>query len=436
MHRHLVTVEVGVEGGTDQRVQLDRLALDQHRLEGLDAKSMQGRRAVEQHRMLADDFLEDIPDFAFFLFDQLLGRLDRRRQAATLQLGEDERLEKFQRHLFRQTALMQLEGRTNHDYRTTGVIDTFAEQVLTEPALLAFDHVGQRLQRALVGTGDRTATAAVVQQRIDRFLQHALFIAHDNVRRRQLQQSTQAIVAVDDAAIEIVEIGRRESSTIQRHQRSQIGWQHGKHGQNHVLGTVPRLEKGLDQLDPLGQALDLGLRIGAADLLAQLGQFAGQINVLEQVVDRLGTHLGVKFVAIGLQRIQILLVGQQLTTLKLGHHARIKNQIGLEVQNPLDVAQGHVEHQTNARRQRLQEPDVGHGAGQVDVTHTLAAHLGQGDLGAALFALHTAVLHALVLAAQALVVLDRSEDRGTEQTLALWLEGTVIDRLRLLDLAE
>ena len=41
--RHLVTVEVGVERGTDQRVQLDGLALDQHRLEGLDAQPVQGR---------------------------------------------------------------------------------------------------------------------------------------------------------------------------------------------------------------------------------------------------------------------------------------------------------------------------------------------------------------------------------------------------------
>jgi hypothetical protein len=41
------------------------------------------------------------------------------------------------------------------------------------------------------------------------------------------------------------------------------------------------------------------------------------------------------------------------------------------------------------------------------------------------------VLHALVLAAQALPVGDRAKDAGAEQTIALGLEGTVIDRLRL-----
>jgi hypothetical protein len=45
------------------------------------------------------------------------------------------------------------------------------------------------------------------------------------------------------------------------------------------------------------------------------------------------------------------------------------------------------------------------------------------------------VLHALVLAAQALVVLDRPEDARAEQAVPLRLEGAVVDRLGLLDLA-
>src|SRR5690606_22326607 len=75
-------------------------------------------------------------------------------------------------------------------------------------------------------------------------------------------------------------------------------------------------------------------------------------------------------------------------------------------------------------------------AGQVDMAHALAAHLGQGDFGAALLADHATVLHALVLAAQALVVLGRPEDGGAEQAVTLGLEGAVVDRLGLLHLAE
>ena len=110
---------------------------------------------------------------------------------------------------------MQLQFRADDDDRTARIIDALAEQVLAEAALLAFEHVGQRLQRPLVGAGDDAAAAAIVEQRIDRFLQHALFVAHDDVGRAQLDQALQPVVAVDDAAVEIVEIGGGEPAAIQ-----------------------------------------------------------------------------------------------------------------------------------------------------------------------------------------------------------------------------
>jgi len=94
-----------------------------------------------------------------------------------------------------------------------------------------------------------------------------------------------------------------------------------------------------------------------------------------------------------------------------------------------------VEQQPDAARQRLQEPDVRNGRGQLDVPHAIAPHLGERDFDAALLADDAAILHALVLAAQALVVLDGTENAGAEQAVALRLEGPVVDRLRLLDLA-
>src|SRR5690606_8679224 len=125
--------------------------------------------------------------------------------------------------LFRQAALVQLQLRADDDDRAARIVDALAEQVLAEAALLALQQVGQRLQRALVGAGDDTAAAAVVEQRIDRFLQHALFVAHDDVRRAQLNEALQAVVAVDDAAIEVVEVGGGEAAAIERHQRAQLG---------------------------------------------------------------------------------------------------------------------------------------------------------------------------------------------------------------------
>src|SRR5262249_42606582 len=75
------------------------------------------------------------------------------------------------------------------------------------------------------------------------------------------------------------------------------------------------------------------------------------------------------------------------------------------------------------------------GCRELDMAHALAPDARQRDLDRALLADDALVLHALVLAAQALVVLDRPEDACAEQAVALRLEGPVVDGLRLLDLA-
>ncbi len=175
--------------------------------------------------------------------------------------------------------------------------------------------------------------------------------------------------------------------------------------------------------------------LGGADVLADLDHLGLQVEALQQLVHRLGAHAGVELVAVLLDRLEVHLVGQQLAALHRGH-ARVDHHEGLEVQHALDLAQRHVEHQADARRQRLQEPDVRGRAREVDVAHALAAHLGLRDLDAALLADHAAVLEALVLAAKALVVLHGPEDLGAEQAVPLRLEGAVVDRLGLLHLAE
>src|SRR3546814_2858652 len=65
-----------------------------------------------------------------------------------------------------------------------------------------------------------------------------------------------------------------------------------------------------------------------------------------------------------------------------------------------------------------------------------AANLGHRDLDTAFFADDALVFHALILAAQAFIILDRTKDARAEQAVAFGLERAVVDRLGLLDLAE
>src|SRR3982750_1789921 len=69
------------------------------------------------------------------------------------------------------------------------------------------------------------------------------------------------------------------------------------------------------------------------------------------------------------------------------------------------------------------------------MAHALAPHAAQRHFDRAFLADDALVFHALVFAAQALVILDRPENTRAEQAVALGLEGPVVDGLRLFDLA-
>ena len=79
---------------------------------------------------------------------------------------------------------------------------------------------------------------------------------------------------------------------------------------------------------------------------------------------------------------------------------------------------------------------MGNRGREVDVAEALAANFRLSHFHAAFLADDAAVLHALILAAKAFVVLDRSKDFRAEEAVALGLERAVVDRLRLLHFAE
>ncbi len=294
VHGHLVAVEVGVEGGADQRMDLDGLAFDEHGLKRLDAEAVEGRGAVEQDRVVLDDLFEDVPDDGLLHLDHLFGLLDGGAVAGLLEAVIDEGLEELERHLLGQAALVQLELGADDDDRTAGVVDALAEQVLAEAALLALEGVGERLERTVVRAAQHAATAAVVEQRVDGLLQHALLVADDDLRRVEVHQLLEAVVAVDDAAIEVVEVGRGEAAAVERHERAQLGRDDRDHVEDHPLRLVVGLAEGLDDLEALG-VLELLLQRGLGlHALAQLDGELGDFDALEQFLDGLGAHHGLE----------------------------------------------------------------------------------------------------------------------------------------------
>ena len=201
----------------------------------------------------------------------------------------DERLEQLECHLLRQTAFVQLQLRTNHDHRTTGVVNALAEQVLAEATLLALEHVRQRLECTVTRTGDRTTTTTIVEEGVDRFLEHALFVVDDDFRRTEIKQTLETVVAVDHTTVEIVEIRRRETTAVELHHRTKIRRNHRNGVEHHAERAVRGVHERLHDLQALQRTCAL-LTLAVLHDLAKLLGFGSEVEVLEAGLDCRSTH--------------------------------------------------------------------------------------------------------------------------------------------------
>ncbi len=436
MDGHLVAVEVGIEALADQRVQVDGVALDQHRFEGLDAHAVQGGGPVEQHGVVLDHGFQDVPDLLVLAFQHLLGAFDGIGVAEFLELADDERLVKFQGDLLGQTALVQFQLGTDHDHAAGGVIHAFAQQVLAEAALLALDHVRQRLQRPVAAAQHGPLAAVVVEQRVDGLLQHAFFVADDHLGRIQVDQFAEAVVAVDNAAVQVVEVAGGEVAGVQEDQRPQVRRNHRDHVQHHPFGLVVAVADGLHDFQAVDQVFLLLFGVGLHQIDAQFVRQGDQVQAHQQFPDRFGAH--VRFegaVAPLIAGFAEFLFREQLLAFQVGILG-VDHHVVLEIDDFFQAGGFHVQQVAQAAGHGLEEPDVDHGGGQFDVPHPLAAHAGMGDFDAAAVADHALVLHAAVLAAGAFPVLFGAENPLAEQAVLLRTVGPVVDGFRLLHLAK
>ena len=141
MNGHLISVEVSVESGANHRMDLDGFSFNENRLESLDAQAVQGWGAVQKDEVMLDDLVEDL--IGFFRFK--LNHFSCRSHVVGIfffdQLVDDERFEKFKRHFFRQTALVQFQFRSDNDHAAAGIVHPLSKKVLTETALFPFEHI-------------------------------------------------------------------------------------------------------------------------------------------------------------------------------------------------------------------------------------------------------------------------------------------------------
>ena len=200
----------------------------------------------------------------------------------------------------------------------------------------------------------------VVKQRINRLLKHALFIPNNHIRRLQLQKIPQTVIPVDYAAIKIVQIGGRKTSTFQRHQRTQIRRDYGKHLQNHPLGTGLACGKPLNQFQALRQLLTNLLGSRSSHCLFELFLEPVQIGKRKQFANRLSSHPRLEItLTVSIQSITVFILREKLPLLER-RLPWVNHKVILVINDPLELAARHIEHQADARRHALIKPDVRH----------------------------------------------------------------------------
>ena len=143
----------------------------------------------------------------------------------------------------------------------------------------------------VAGARDGAAAAAVVDQRVARLLEHPLLVADDDLRRAQLQQPLEPVVAVDDAPVEVVQVGGREAAAVELHHRAQVRRDDRQHGQDHPLGPGAAAAERLDEAQPLDGLLAAHAGRGP-DLAVELLRERLEVHAQDPLADGLGAHAG------------------------------------------------------------------------------------------------------------------------------------------------
>ena len=476
---HRVAVEVGVVGGTDERMHLDGVTFNEDRAERLDGLAVQGRRAVQKHVLVFNRLFEDRPHFRCFVFDKTTCSADVVGEFACKQALNDERAEEFEHHVLRQTAFVESEVRTDDDDGATRVVHAFAEEVLTQIAVLTLEVVGEGFERTAAATEDtkhaRAAAHRVVEERINGLLKNTFFVAENDFGSVDGEQSLETVVTVDDAAVEVVEVRRRVAASFERDHRAECGRDDGETGHEHPLGAHTCALQALGEAEALAEFVAVcGTRILV--LLLHLLDEDVDVDIFQNAVEgfradggtehravfhreevvrsfveddadadglnlllglggalfQIGLYLGGRGGLVLGREFVFELLEQALALLFID----VRDDVAREVDDFLHFRGREAEHESDTGRNTTEKPDVRDGGREVDVAHALAAHDGARNFHATFLTNDAAETDATVLTAVTFVILFGSEYALVEEAVFFRALRAVVDGLGLGDFAE
>ena len=434
VNSHLVAVEVGVEGGTYQRMQLDGSAFYEDGFECLNTQTVKRGSTVQHNGVILDNGFQSVPNIGGGFIDHFSRILNILGYIKLHKSLHYKGLEKLKSHFLGKTALIDLQFGADNDNGTAGIVNTLTEKVLTETSLLTLEHIGKRLKGTVVGAGHGSAAATVIDQSVNGFLKHSLLVSYDDVGRTELKQLLKAVITVDNTSVKVVQIGGGESAAVELHHGTDIGGDHGNNIQHHPFRAVAGDTESIHYLKSFENTGTL-LSVGGDKLFTKLGSQLVNIDLGKQLLDSLGAHLCYERIGIVLfHHIVIFLIGNDGVLFERCV-AGIDNDVFCEIKHFIKIAGRNIKHKTHSGGDTLEIPDMGYGAGKLDVPHSFTAHLGAGDLNAAAFAGFALITNSLILTAVAFPVFGGSEDHLAEEAVLFGLKSSVIDGFGLFHLA-
>ena len=265
-------------------------------------------------------------------------------------------------------------------------------------------------------------------------LEHSLLVANDHFRCIQIEQLLQAVVAVDQTTVKVVEITGRKVSALQKNERTKVGRNHRNRFENHPLRLVAGFDHRTDNSESANQTGLLLLGTGGLVLFLQLIEKSWEIEIANHGANRFRPHVGLELISVLLAGEAVLFLIQKLLLLER-RISRIQDHVVLVVDHPLEVGGLQFQQIAQTGWHGLEEPNVNHRCGEIDVSHALATDAGMGHLDATAVTDDVLVLDALVLSAGTFPVLFRSENSLAEESILFRTVGPVVDGLGLFHLS-
>ena len=186
-----------------------------------------------------------------------------------------------------------IEGGYLFRYGTDGV-DGYRHKVLSFEREMA-----QRLgHRYVVATNSGTsalqcclAALGIVDQRVNGFLEHAFFVSQDDFRSAEVDEMFQTVVAVDNTAVEVIEVRSGETATRELDHGTEVRRDNRKDGHDHPFRFNLGVKQTTDDLKTFGSTQTFGFGV-AVGFFFQLSSQLFEVDFLESVKDSFGAHTG------------------------------------------------------------------------------------------------------------------------------------------------